>query len=395
MTSHTECYGMNFLLAGPRDAFSCELFESHCLMNFNAFEFLDNFALMALAAVLYGIILRLDYPRDVRRILGGIMFGAGAAVSMMDPLRIAPGVIVDLRSLFIGFSGAFLGPVAMVISLTIGAVTRYQIGGIGVVPGIVAMTLAGCSGTLWGYLMRNRSRASIRHMLLLGLMLCAGLLAFLLLPPEIRATAFKSAAPYAAACYILGALLLGTFVERERFYAMRERRLTNEVNTDPLTGLLNRRGFLRAFDVTQEEGGSENGAAILLIDLDHFKILNDTYGHDAGDLVLQSVGATLRKAVRQSDLLGRLGGEEFAVYLPNASMTDARNIAERIRAGIEASIVASNGSSIKASTSIGGCWSLNAMDLTTGLKRADVELYKAKQGGRNQVRFTPTIKSAA
>ena len=364
-------------------------------MKLNAFEFLDNFALMALAAVLYGIILRLDYPRDVRRILGGIMFGVGAAVSMMDPLRVAPGVIVDLRSLFIGFSGAFLGPVAMVISLTIGAVTRYQIGGTGVVPGIVAMTLAGCSGTLWGYLMRNRSRARVRHLLLLGLMLCVGLLAFLLLPPEIRIKAFKNAAPYAAASYILGALLLGTFVERERFYAMRERRLTNEVNTDPLTGLLNRRGFQSGFEAAQEETVSENGAAILLVDLDHFKKLNDTYGHDAGDLVLQSVGATLRKAVRQSDLLGRLGGEEFAVYLPNASMADARNIAERIRAGIEASIVASNGSSIKASTSIGGCWSLNAMDLTTGLKRADVELYKAKQGGRNQVRFTPTIKSAA
>lgn len=364
-------------------------------MNLNAFEFLDNFALMALAAVLYGIILRLEYPREVRRILGGFMFGAGAAVSMMDPLRVAPGVIVDLRSLFIGFSGAFLGPVAMLISLTIGAITRYQIGGIGVVPGIVAMTLAGCSGTLWGHLMRNRSRASLRHLLLLGLMLCAGLLAFLLLPVEIRAKAFFNAAPYAAACYILGALLLGTFIERERFYAMRERRLTNEVNTDPLTGLLNRRGFQRGFDIAQEEIVSENGAAILLVDLDHFKKLNDTHGHDIGDLVLQSVGAILRKAVRQSDLLGRLGGEEFVVYLPNASMADARNIAERIRIGIETSTIASKGKPLPVSASVGGSWSSTAMDLTTGLKLADMELYKAKQAGRNQVHFTPTIKSAA
>lgn len=361
----------------------------------NGLEFLDNLGLMALASVLYGVILRLNYSTLARRIIGGVMFGMGAAISMMDPLRIAPGVIVDLRSLFIGFSGAFLGPLSMLISLTIGAIIRYQIGGIGVVPGIVAMTLAGCSGTLWGYLMRNRSRASTRHLLLLGLMLCVGLLALFLLPAEIRAKAFVNAAPYAAACYIIGALLLGTFIERERFSAMRERRLTNEVNTDPLTGLLNRRGFQSGYDAAQEEKVSENGAAILLVDLDHFKELNDTYGHDIGDLVLQSVGDTLRKAVRQSDLLGRLGGEEFVVYLPNTSMSDARNIAERIRAGIEASTITSKGAKIPVSASVGGSWSRNAMDLTTGLKLADMELYKAKQAGRNQVRFTPTIKSAA
>jgi len=364
-------------------------------MNFNAMEFLDNFGLMALAAVLYGIILRLDYPRAVRRILGGVMFGVGASLSMLDPLNVAPGVIVDLRSLFIGFSGAFLGPVSMLISLAIGAATHFHLGGIGVVPGIFAMTVAGCAGTIWGYVMRRRSRANSRHLLSLGFMLCLGLSAFLLLPPEIRAAAFKNAAPYAAASYILGSLLLGTFVERERFYAMRERRLTNEVNTDPLIGLLNRRGFQSAFEAAQAEIVTENGAAVLLVDLDNFKKLNDTYGHDVGDLVLQSVGASLRRAVRESDLLGRFGGEEFAVFLPNASLADARNIAERIRGGIESSSVSNDKASIKVSASVGGCWDREVMDLSTGLKMADIELYKAKQGGRNQVHFTSVIKSAA
>lgn len=153
---------------------------------------------------------------------------------------------------------------------------------------------------------------------------------------------------------------------------------------DQMTGLLNRATFLaRLRDCHDRQPGT-----CLLIDVDHFKAVNDGYGHAMGDRVLKAIADGLRATIRNDDLCGRLGGEEFAIYLRNMSSGQAAAMAERIRHAIEMlDIEAADGSHIRPTISIGAApmdGSPNADDL---LQRADMAMYAAKANGRNQVRL--------
>jgi diguanylate cyclase (GGDEF)-like protein len=154
-----------------------------------------------------------------------------------------------------------------------------------------------------------------------------------------------------------------------------------ERNTDELTGLLNRRGFEEAVAATL--AGSVNSGSLVLCDVDHFKRVNDTHGHDAGDAVLKAVGRLLRDAARKEDIVGRFGGEEFLIFLPVTDLTQATQCAERVRnvvAGHRFPFI-SDGEIITASFGIatlapGESWE-------SLFKRADTCLYAAKRAGRN------------
>ncbi len=158
---------------------------------------------------------------------------------------------------------------------------------------------------------------------------------------------------------------------------------------DPLTGLANRRNFRtvqeRALDVVARSG---EPALLLMLDIDHFKKVNDTYGHQAGDTVLQAVAKCLASCVRPMDTVARFGGEEFSVVLPNCQTSFGQTVAERIRTTIEAqSIAIAPGVAIKITISIGGAYAPEWVRSTTALwtERADVQLYRAKTEGRNRV----------
>lgn len=158
---------------------------------------------------------------------------------------------------------------------------------------------------------------------------------------------------------------------------------------DPLTGLANRRHFRtvldRAIDVVARSG---EPALLLMLDLDHFKKVNDTYGHPAGDHVLQTVAAALLKCVRPMDTVARYGGEEFAVILPNCHTSFGATVAERIRQTMEdMSIQVSPGVSLRVTVSVGGAYAPEWVRSTAALwtERADIQLYRAKSEGRNRV----------
>jgi len=158
---------------------------------------------------------------------------------------------------------------------------------------------------------------------------------------------------------------------------------------DPLTGLANRRHFRtvleRAIDVVARSG---EPALLLMLDIDHFKKVNDTYGHQAGDQVLQAVSKCLGKCVRPMDTVARYGGEEFAAILPNCHTSYGAAVAERIRETVEALVVqVSPGVSLKVTVSVGGAYAPEWVRSTTALwtERADVQLYRAKNEGRNRV----------
>lgn len=158
---------------------------------------------------------------------------------------------------------------------------------------------------------------------------------------------------------------------------------------DPLTGLANRRHFLHAIhreiDTVARSGDS---GLLLMIDIDHFKKVNDTYGHLAGDQVLQAIANCLSSCVRPMDTVARYGGEEFAAILPNCPASFGKVVAERIRQTVSTlSIAVSPVASITVTVSIGGAYAPEWVRSTTALwtDRADVQLYRAKSEGRNRV----------
>ncbi len=158
---------------------------------------------------------------------------------------------------------------------------------------------------------------------------------------------------------------------------------------DPLTGLANRRHFRgvleRSIDVVARSG---EPALLLMLDIDHFKKVNDTYGHQAGDQVLQAIAKALTGCVRPMDTVARFGGEEFSVMLPSCHTGFGAAVAERIRGHIEAmSIPIAPGMSIKVTVSIGGAFAPEWVRSTATLwtERADMQLYRAKSEGRNCV----------
>jgi diguanylate cyclase (GGDEF)-like protein len=155
---------------------------------------------------------------------------------------------------------------------------------------------------------------------------------------------------------------------------------------DPLTGTLNRSGFDRRLErhMTRSRQSGEP-LSLLMLDLDHFKSLNDTYGHPAGDKVLRSVARTLERQLRVEDLVGRLGGEEFAVMLPRNDPREAARIADRLREAIASKVFVSSGRRFSVTTSIGVTTYRPGEGAHAMLERADKALYRAKEGGRNQV----------
>ena len=157
--------------------------------------------------------------------------------------------------------------------------------------------------------------------------------------------------------------------------------------TDPLTGLLNRRAF---FDEARSELSRARRysffVSVLMLDIDHFKQVNDRHGHDAGDRLLAAVGAVLRRELRTNDICARMGGEEFAVVLVRAGAGDAVAVAERLRQAVAATSVAGSEDRVAATASIGTVTADGAAgELDELLTRADKALYAAKQAGRNRV----------
>lgn len=162
---------------------------------------------------------------------------------------------------------------------------------------------------------------------------------------------------------------------------------------DPLTGLANRRHFRnvlsREIDVVARSGES---ALLLMLDIDHFKKINDTYGHLTGDQVLQTIAKCLATCVRPMDTVARYGGEEFAVILPSCQASFGQTVAERIREAVGAlSIAVAPSVNIRVTVSIGGAFAPEWVRSTTTLwtDRADMQLYRAKAEGRNRVCIEP------
>ena len=168
-----------------------------------------------------------------------------------------------------------------------------------------------------------------------------------------------------------------------------ERELEHQAQTDFLTGIPNRRYFLEMADVELARARRyRRPFSLLMLDLDLFKDINDRHGHRVGDLMLQRVVEVCRQTLRGVDVIGRLGGEEFGIILPETDAQRARQVAERLRQAVRVAEVRSGvGGSVSITTSVGvATFTDDDDDVGTVLNRADQALYDAKRAGRDQVR---------
>ncbi|MDB5848651.1 MAG: hypothetical protein JWP29_2403, partial [Rhodoferax sp.] len=165
-----------------------------------------------------------------------------------------------------------------------------------------------------------------------------------------------------------------------------EAELLQLAHTDSLTGVLNRRAFTeRSAEAIAGARRQQRPLAVLMLDIDHFKQVNDGHGHAAGDLAIQRVAAVALRNLRALDLLGRLGGEEFGILLPETTAGEALATAERLRNAIAADLLVNDGSEIALTVSIGLSSLRPGEDIQALYQRADQALYAAKRAGRNRV----------
>ncbi len=179
-----------------------------------------------------------------------------------------------------------------------------------------------------------------------------------------------------------------------RALSVYQRRLEDSAATDKLTGAYNRKAFDSFFEQSRAESlRTETALSVLLFDLDHFKRVNDTFGHQAGDRALQEVSERVRRVVRESDLFFRWGGEEFLVLLKGCTLEVALNIAEKIRGAIGTLPLSYEGEEISMTASFGVAEYVAGEDLDGLIKRVDQALYLAKEKGRDCSEVSPSRPS--
>jgi diguanylate cyclase len=333
---------------------------------------------MACLSIAFGQISRAVHARRVRTMIIGMLFGATSVLSSL--YHASATSLVDASAIFVGFAAAFLGPPGALSALAVA------------LPGllllepnwtqVLQLLAAAITGAFWNECMRGWDRRDLKALLMLGVLQTAALLPATLWPDGNFQVVPSTFVLGTLGLNALIALLVGSFIERERIMLAGEQHLHELAHTDQLTGLHNRRTIIAAFE--SRSAGSE-GQALLMIDVDHFKSINDAHGHAAGDQVLRHIAGQLRNCIRSSDIAGRVGGEEFAVLLTASSLEEAAAAAERLRHAIERHRVHIHQLAIPVTVSIGVTWWRGSANFQEQFQAADKALYHAKRLGRNRV----------
>lgn len=348
---------------------------------------------LALVAVLYGIIRRLDIGRHVQWIALGVLFGSGAILAMLTSAPVAPGVLIDTRAIMVGLAGAFAGTLAGLVAGAIAILFRLWLGGAGVTLGSASIAIAMIAGIAWAKLLPRRRRDGLFGLLLLGVAIALHSLVALL-SPRLGADFLALFFPLIWSTSLFATLALGWMMQRENELILREKSLADFAYTDALTGIANRRAFDRRLTL-DEFLGRKGPLGVIIADIDHFKSINDSFGHDAGDAVLVAVAQLIQNELRETDLVARHGGEEFAILLPATDLAAARMTAERIRERIAAMAFSFAGQKIAVTASFGLAVAGDGRGRKTLVTAADTALYRAKSLGRNRVELADTPPASA
>lgn len=197
---------------------------------------------------------------------------------------------------------------------------------------------------------------------------------------------------------VLAVPMLLYLTSKLRELAVAHHELARVASIDSLTGVLNRGAFTTLVDaylteLRKSERLSEG--ALLVVDADNFKAINDSFGHDKGDEALRIIARTISAELRSTDLVGRIGGEEFGIFLPGSSPAQSAAVAERVRLSINTAPFEPNGVPRPLSVSVGGAFYRRGLSFSEVFRIADQQLYAAKQSGRNRVSVSPVEPGTA
>ncbi|WP_234823851.1 sensor domain-containing diguanylate cyclase [Agrobacterium pusense] len=339
--------------------------------------------LMALIAIAFGSIHRLPQPALLRNMGHGLAFGCAAVICMLFPVQLPDGTLLSGRSLFLAFAAAFGGYATFGIASLVTSAYHLFEGSVALPQILQPMIVAGLLGLSWRYLIKARFGQNIWSLIGLGFWISLVTLLVLILSEGDGWRALLTVYPIALTVCVAGSIILGTLIEREVRHFNDEKAWRNQSFTDALTGLPNRRLFQADY---QSASVSKERFALVVLDVDHFKAVNDSFGHPVGDEVLKRIASVLRNTIPSRATAYRLGGEEFAILLRGGTDDRARLVAEEVRRLI-ADRPEQTGSVVQPSITV----SAGVATVEAGGKdrdiiaAADAALYYAKASGRNRV----------
>lgn len=349
----------------------------------------DNFQILLTPVVglmslafLFSTLLRKFHGARYESLAFGSLFGLVMVVGMINPIQLGEGIIVDTRTLLLGAAVVFGGPVAGAVALAFGVTYRIYLGGSGMVPGVVGLFLAyALAWVCWRYL-RKIIKSPVLFDAVTGVVITVSFGAVFLFPADVAWGIIQSVLPTLLVCNVIGVVAIGLVFRREIDYFLAAKALEQFARRDPLTDLLNRRGL--DAEMSNVRFDSARGHALFYFDVDNFKTINDSFGHEAGDTALAVVAARLKNSLRKEAIFARHGGDEFSIYLPSIKASDVEGIAERLcRLVADESVVCAD-MSFDLSISVGGYWSRVPCALQEMINQADAQLLIAKSKGKNR-----------
>lgn len=334
-------------------------------------------------SIIYGELSRAISNRNARSIIIGMLFGVLSLVSSLYHSAGDVTLLAESGTIFVGLAAAFVGILGAAAALVFAFVASLLFGASSPLEPL-QLIFACVIGISWSAMTRGWVRHNIWSLLALGALLNLALLPAYIWPQQPMVLSVTTATLTSLVINLVTAVLFGSFVERERNMLEAELHLRQLANTDQLTGLHNRRTLIATFDTRVR---MMHGQALLLIDVDNFKSVNDAHGHAAGDEVLRHIARHLQAVVRAGDIICRIGGEEFAVLISADSWDEASAAGERLRSEVERHRVRLGQLALQVTVSIGIAWWQGKTTVEEQLSAADEALYRAKRGGRNCIRL--------
>ena len=262
----------------------------------------------------------------------GVMLGAGASLLMLQPIELAPDVDFNNRPMFVGFAGFLGGWIAAAAALFLTSATLIAIAAPNVSTGLLVLSVAACLG-VFGHIFLNKTRLRPpwSWTVLGGLLsLFVALFWILVMPDQARVPMLRNTVVILAIIGVIGGAVGAGYLHSGVFDVVEQRQLAvAQSRKDELTGTFNRRGLNIEYHAIMFRS-AETGVAVLAIDIDRFKLVNDSFGHAVGDRLLKLIADQLHKIVRKDDIIARMGGDEFVVVLTNTTQEEAENTAERL-----------------------------------------------------------------